>query len=103
MLYIYEEPTTVEEAYKTLRDLAQQARQVQFPGNNRRRLGQRRNTINTYYDCLTALAHYNGNDKSLDSKLQQKWKDISAKVKRDRKLIVMSKESIQQDTEGFVF
>tara|TARA_R100000789_G_C2886715_1_gene116199 strand:- start:110 stop:397 length:288 start_codon:yes stop_codon:yes gene_type:complete len=91
MLFVFKMPKTAPEAQIALDNLAEQAVTIMMP-DNRRRLGQRRNTLNAHYDqiSLTANLHANKGDKA--------WEAVAERVTEDKKILSGVKDMMQ--TEG---
>ena len=94
MLFVFELPATVGEAHKVLDALTQQAITVMAP-DNRRRLGQRRNKLNAYYDQLTMLTNTKAN--SLEGKDKDDWIKVAERVTRDKKILTSVKDQMQME------
>ena len=88
MLYIYKDPETPKEAMLELDKLALEASHVMMPAN-RRRLGQRRNTLNAQYDQLQLYANLKANKGEKD------WEDVATRITRDKQILSGVKEKMQ--------
>ena len=88
MLYVYKDPETPAEAMLELDKLAREASHVMMPAN-RRRLGQRRNTLNAQYDQLQLYANLQANS-GVDG-----WEEVSVRIGRDKQILSAVKEKMQ--------
>ena len=88
MLYVFKQPDTPADAMIELDRLANEATTVMMP-DNRRRLGQRRNTLNAQYDqiLLKAKLHANNGEKG--------WIDVAERITRDKKVLSAVKDKMQ--------
>ena len=88
MLFIMKVPTTASEASTILDKLEVQAVEVMQP-TNRRRLGQRRNYLNSCYDQVQLVANLHAN------KGDKKWEAIATRVSNDKQILAVTKEQMQ--------
>ena len=88
MLYIYKDPETANDAQLELDKLAREASHVMMPAN-RRRLQQRRNTLNAQYDQLQLYANLQANKGEKD------WEDVATRITRDKQILSGVKEKMQ--------
>ena len=88
MLYIYKDPETAKDAERELDKLAREASHVMMPAN-RRRLGQRRNTLNAQYDQLQLYANL------LANKGDKAWEAVASRITEDKKILSGVKEKMQ--------
>ena len=88
MLYIYKDPETAKDAQLELDKLAREASHVMMPAN-RRRLQQRRNTLNAQYDQLQLYANLQAN------KDDKGWAEVAARITRDKEILSGVKEKMQ--------
>ena len=95
MIFVFKLPTTPEEANKELDKLYHQAVTIMAP-ENRRRLSQRRNKLNAYYDQIQLLSNGKANCDEADSK----WIAVAERVTKDKKVLQGVKDSMQ--VEGIV-
>ena len=88
MLYVYKDPETPAEAMLELDKLAREASHVMMPAN-RRRLGQRRNTLNAQYDQLQLYSNLKANS-GIDG-----WEEVATRITRDKEILSGVKEKMQ--------
>ena len=88
MLYVYKDPETPKEAMLELDKLALEASHVMMPAN-RRRLGQRRNTLNAQYDQLQLFANLKANQGD------EGWEKVAARITDDKRILSGVKEKMQ--------
>ena len=90
MLLIYSTPQTPQEAQTQLDSLTVEAVEVMHP-TNRRRLYQKRNKINTYYDRILLISNTYAN------KGVQGWDVVATRAREDRKILMAVKEGLQDE------
>ena len=88
MLYIYKDPETAKDAQLELDKLAREASHIMMPAN-RRRLQQRRNTLNAQYDQLQLYANLQANKGEKD------WEDVATRITRDKQILSGVKDKMQ--------
>ena len=88
MIYVFKQPSTPAEAMIELDKLADEATEVMMP-NNRRRLGQRRNTLNSHYDQIQLKANLRAN------RGETEWVSVAERVTQDKKILSGVKEKMQ--------
>ena len=88
MLYVFKLPESPKEAMIELDKLYRQAVTIMAP-DNRRRLGQRRNILNSHYDQIQLLANgkANGDDKE--------WVTVAERITQDKKVLQGVKDLMQ--------
>ena len=95
MIFVFKLPETPVEAHFELDKLANTAVTVMMP-ENRRRLQQRRNTLNAHYDqlYLKANLHANKGDKA--------WQAVAERVSLDKKVLAGTKDAMQSDPDASI-
>ena len=88
MIYVFKQPSTPAEAMIELDKLADEATEVMMP-NNRRRLGQRSNTLNSHYDQIQLKANLHAN------RGETEWQPVAERVTQDKKILSGVKEKMQ--------
>tara|TARA_R100001463_G_scaffold33966_3_gene74986 strand:+ start:98 stop:391 length:294 start_codon:yes stop_codon:yes gene_type:complete len=93
MVWIFKLPVNAAAAVEILNRLIDLAVEVMHP-TNRRRLGQRRNKLNSYYDQLYLKANTMANLEGPSSD----WTAIAERCNEDRKILNDTKEA-QTETD----
>ena len=93
MVWIFKLPLTPVEAMAILDRLIDHAVEVMHP-TNRRRLGQRRNKLNSYYDQLYLKANARANMEGDTSD----WIAVAERCDNDRRILNDTKEA-QMETD----
>ena len=92
MIFVFKVPSTASDAHLELDKLNDQAVKIMMP-ENRSRLGQRRNTLNAHYDQIYLKANLHAN------KEDQEWQSVAERCQMDKKILIGTKESMQQDPD----
>ena len=90
MLYVFKLPESPKEAMIELDKLYRQAVTIMAP-DNRRRLGQRRNILNSHYDQIQLLAN------GMANKNDKEWINVAERITEDKKVLQGVKDQMQYD------
>ena len=92
MIFVFKVPDTPADAQLELDKLADKAVTIMMP-ENRRRLQQRRNTLNAHYDQLYLKANLHAN------KGDAGWQKVAERCQADKKILGGTKEAMQSDPD----
>ena len=95
MIFVFKLPETPTDAHFELDKLANTAVTVMMP-ENRRRLQQRRNTLNAHYDQLYLKANLHANKGDKD------WQAVAERITLDKKVLAGTKDAMQMDPDASI-